>query len=157
MEGRLYGLSINGDFVNCELSCDLTVTRDMVNKSGSYGGASRQYRYGYYNWSITLEAKSIISTLSGSFNNILSAQLAGQELDVYIMARVSNIQEVSIGGKVLIPNFNLTFPNTGSSRYSVTFQGNGDLNVDIEEFWNIVNSMPYNANKDIILDTNTWL
>lgn len=157
LQGRVYGISVGGNFVNCEISCSLDVQREMINKSGSHGGSARFYRPSYYSWSISVDAKTVISVLSGSFNNLLKAQLAGTELDVYLMARVSNVQEINIGGKVLIPNLNVTFPNTGSSTFTTTFQGTGPLNVDVQELFNIINQMPYDDPKDLIIDANTWL
>ena len=158
IKGNIYGIRVNGDFINCELSCSLTVNRQMVNKSGSHSGKYRHYRAGYIDWSITADARTVVSVLSGSFNNLLDSQLSGTEIDVFISARVSNVRQIDIGGKALIPNISVGFPNSGFSTYNVTFQGVGELITDIEELDVLINAMPYSDNKDgLVVDTNTWL
>lgn len=157
IKGNIYGIRVNGDFINCELSCSLTVNRQMVNKSGSHSGKYRHYRAGYIDWSITADARTVISVLSGSFNNLLDSQLSGTEIDVFISARVSNVRQIDLGGKVLIPNISVGFPNSGFSTYNVTFQGTGELIADIDDMYYLINAMPAYSDKDgNQVDTTKW-
>ena len=156
IKGSIYGLKIAGHYIPCEISCELSVTRDMIGKSGSAHGKYRRYRYGYIDWQITADARTVISSLKSSANRLLISQLEGVELDIEMTARISNTQAFDIKGKVLIPNFTLSMPNTGYSTYNVTFQGNGDLTVDAEEFWHIINAQPYDSDKPNIVDTTNW-
>lgn len=156
VQGRLYGISVDGDFVNCEIACSISVSRELLTKSGRTGGQARQFRYGAYTWQIDLDARSVVSILKGSFNSLLEAQLEGRELEVFIMARQTNIQEIKIGGTVLIPDLSISFPNSGYSSYNVTFKGSGLLSHDIETLYNIINSMPADADKPLVIDTSAW-
>lgn len=151
LRGNIYGVKVGDDFVSCELGCELSITREMINKSGSWSGQSKAFRYGYYEWSITCDGNSFLGAIQSSLNNLMEAQLAGIELDVMISARVSNTQQFDIGGKVLIPKLSVLFPNTGMSTFNVTFQGTGDLNVNID-FWQIINAMPITADKPNIIN-----
>lgn len=159
LQGNMYGIRVggeNGDLINCEIECSLSVNRATLNKSGSHGGAYVHKRYGYINWSITANAKSVISILKGSLNNLIKYQLEGQIIEVFIMARVSNASFVKIGGNVLIPSINVNFPNIGSSKFDVTFEGTGELIVDIEDLGLIINEMPIEADKPLYIDTTKW-
>jgi len=162
LRGQHYGVKIglagasDGDFINCELASTLTISRDMVNKSGSHGGASRHYRYGYYTWQVEVEIRSFLSMLKGSMNNLIVSQLAGTELEIFITNRISNTQEMLMWGTVLIPNLTVSFPNTGYSTTTVTLQGTGELQSDFSDFLNIINAQPYYEDKDIIVDTTRW-
>lgn len=136
LQGRHYGVKIglagasDGDFVSCELSANLTINRDMINKSGASGGSARHYRYGYYSWQVEVEMRSFISLLRSSTNNLVVSQLSGTELEVFITNRVSTTQEITMWGTVLIPNLSISFPNTGYSKTTITLQGVGNLNYD---------------------------
>lgn len=159
LRGQHYGVKIglagasDGDFINCELASTLTITRDMINKSGSHGGAARHYRYGYYTWQAEVEMRSFLSMLKGSMNNLVVSQLAGTELEVFITNRISNTQEMLMWGTVLIPNINVSFPNSGYSTTTVTLQGTGELNCDFDNFLDIINAMPYTEIKPLVIDT----
>ena|SRR5690606_35448470 len=159
LRGQHYGVKIglagasDGDFINCELASTLTISRDMVNKSGSAGGAARHYRYGYYTWQVEVEMRSFLSLLKGSMNNLIVSQLDGTELEVFITNRISNTQEMLMWGTVLIPNLTVSFPNTGYSTTTVTLQGTGELQSDFSNFLDIINSMPYDEEKDLVIDT----
>lgn len=130
MQGNAYGIKLGDDFIPCEISCELIINREMINKSGSGSGKFRKYRYGYIDWSVTMDAKSVISILSGGINNLITSQLGGQELELMITARVSNVDPFDVSGTVLIPNLSLTLGGTGQSTHSVTFQGSGALQVE---------------------------
>lgn len=156
LKACLYGIRVGNDFVPCELDCELNVTRDMINKSGSAYGSYRHYRYGYISWTITCNARAVVSVLNSSFNNLLRSQLSGQEIEVYISARQSNTVNIDIGGTVLIPSQTLNFGNSGFANHSITFQGTGILNDYVEEFGLIINAMPAYADKPIVVDASKW-
>ena len=127
MKGNMYGIRVGDDFIPCEISCEITITREMISKTGSWSGQYRAFKYGYADWQITLDAHSFLGVVGSSLNSLIDAQLGGVILDVYISARQSNVEEFDIGGSVLIPAMTITFPNTGKSTFNVTFQGTGDL------------------------------
>lgn len=162
LRGQHYGVKIGvagstagADFINCELASTLTITRDMINKSGSHGGAARHYRYGYYSWQVEVEMRSFLSLLKGSMNNLILSQLAGTELEVFITNRISNTQEMLMWGTVLIPNLTVSFPNSGYSTTTVTLQGTGELQSDFSNFLDIINAMPHDSVKPIVYKTYT--
>ena len=147
MEGRRYGVKIgianatNGDFVKCEMSSTLTINIEYVNKSGSHSPNAKHYRYGYYTWSLEVEARDLIKTL-------IEAQTTGDEVEVFIVNRVSNTEEIQLWGTVGISNLTMSIPNT-----TVTLQGIGDLYGDFNNIFDIINAMPYDADKDLVITT----
>lgn len=155
LRGNLYGVRIGNEFISCELNCEITITREMINKTGSWSGQAKAFRYGYYEWSITCDARSFLGSIGSSLNNLLDAQLNGVILDVFIDARTSNTQSFQLGGKVLIPALSIAFPNNGYSTFNITFQGTGDLTANAD-FWTIINAMPITADKPYIVNTTQW-
>lgn len=156
LRGELYGIRVNGDFLQCELDCEITITSELVGKSGSQYGKYRRYRYGYINWSISCNARAVVGLLNSSSQNIIQSQLDQIELEVYISARQSNIRTFDIGGMVLIETQQLTFPNTGFANHSISMKGSGQLNLTAEEIYLIINAMPADADKPLIIDTTQW-
>lgn len=154
LKGVLYGVKVNEDFMECEIDCELTITADMVNKSGSHSGRYRHYRYGYISWSITCNARAVLGILNSSSNSLIESQLEQRELEVYISARQSNTNVFDIGGTVLIPNQVLSFPNTGFASHNVTFQGSGPLNMTAEELSIIIDTNPIETAWPDIYDSN---
>lgn len=156
LRGELYGVKINGDFIPCEIDAEITITSELVGKSGSQHGKYRRYRYGYISWSISCNARAVVGLLNSSSQNLITSQLDQIELEVYISARQSNIRTFDIGGMVLIETQQLAFPNTGYANHSISMKGNGELNLTAEEIDLIINAMPADADKPLIIDTTKW-
>lgn len=154
LRGELYGIRVNGDFIPCELDCEITITSELVGKSGSQHGKYRRYRYGYISWSISCNARAVVGLLNSSSQNLILSQLDQIELEVYISARQSNIRTFDIGGMVLIETQQLTFPNTGYANHSISMKGNGELNLTAEELDFIINANPIQTAWPIIYDSN---
>ena len=152
IEGRRYGVKIgvanatNGEFVRCELSSTLTINIEYVNKSGSHSPNSKHYRYGYYSWSLEVNARDLMKTL-------IEAQTTGDEVEVFITNRVSNTEEIHLWGTVGISNITMSMPLTGYANTTVTLQGVGDLYGDFNNIFDIINAMPYDADKDLVITT----
>lgn len=154
IKAALYGIRIGQDFIPCEISCELNITREMIKKSGSHGGAYNHYRYGYIDWTITAEANTVFSLLQSSTSSLMEAQLLGREIEVYISARQSNVKQIDFGGTVLIPSQTISFPNSGLSKHNITFQGTGILSEYVDQFDIIINAMPIEDPKNLIYDSN---
>lgn len=156
LKGILYGIRVGTDFIPCEISCELSINRDIINKSGSHAGKYRSYRYGYIDWGMTCESKAVISLLQSSTNNLINAQLTGVDMEVFISARQSNVQEFVIGGNVLIPSQVLNFSNTGYASHNITFKGTGLLYNSMSGESIIINNNPADADYPLIYNQNLW-
>lgn len=156
LRGNIYGVKINDDFLPCEIDCEITITTDMIEKSGSHGGRFKHFRPGYINWNISANARTVIGLLNSSSNSLLEYQINGIEIEVYISARQSNVQEFDIGGIVLISSQQLSFGNSGFSNHSITMQGVGELGLTYDEIQAIINAQPYYDEKNIIVNTTKW-
>lgn len=132
MKGSIYGVKLNGQFIPCETNCEINVTRELLNTSGSAGGSNKSYIYGYSDWTVSVDSKFIISTLASSNNNVLLAQLAGQTMTLMIAARVSNTQLFELSGTVLIPSLTITLPAQGEATSNIKLQGTGILSTNID-------------------------
>lgn len=154
LRGEVYGVRINGDFIPCEIDCEITITSELVGKSGSQHGKYRRYRYGYISWSISCNARAVVGLLNSSSQNLISSQLDQIELEVYISARQSNIRTFDIGGMVLIETQQLTFPNTGYANHSISMKGNGELNLTAEEIDFIINANPSTEDYPLVYNSN---
>lgn len=152
-EGRQIRLSVDGDFVNCETNCELTVNRDTLGKSDNTTGQFRKYREGYIDWTMSVDARSIISSFKGGFNKVLTKMILGGNITVEMSITIDNDKIMSIKGQAFPMNFTLTNPSVGFSTYNVVFRGTGELETDFEEFWQIINAMPYDATKPLVIDT----
>ena len=152
MEGRRYGVKIgvanatNGEFVKCEISATLTINIEYVNKSGSHSPNAKHYRYGYYSWSLDVNTRDLMKTL-------IEAQTTGNEVEVFIVNRVSNTEEIQLWGTVGISNITMSMPLTGYANTTVTLQGVGDLYGDFSDIFDIINAMPHDADKDLVITT----
>lgn len=150
MEGRRYGVKIgianstNGEFVKCELSSTLNINIEYVNKNGSHSPNANYYRYGYYTWSLEIEARYLMKRL-------IEAQTTGDEVEVFITNRVSNTEEIQLWGTVGISNLTMSIPQNGYANTTVTLQGVGDLYGDFNNIFDIINAMPYDADKDLVI------
>lgn len=155
MEGRRYGVKIgvadatNGEFVKCELSSTLNINIEYVNKSGSHSPNTKYYRYGYYTWSLEVNARDLMKTL-------IEAQTTGDDVEVFIVNRVSNTEEIQLWGTVGISNITMSMPLTGYANTTVTLQGIGDLYGDFNNIFDIINAMPHDALKPLVIDTSAW-
>lgn len=150
LKGNMYGVMVNGEFLQCEISCEITITTDMLEKSGSHGGRYKHFRPGYISWAISAESRAVLNLLSTSSNNLIVSQLDQLELEVYISARQSNVQTFDIGGSVFISSQQLSFGNTGFASHNLTMQGTSALNLTADELEGIINSNPIEANYPII-------
>lgn len=153
IRGDQIRFSLNGDYVNCETSCELNVVTESIGKSSSLTGSWRYSRDGYKSWSMTVDAHAVLSSFAGSFNSMLSQIILGGYVNVEMSVVLDNEKILSISGEARVTNFNLS-AGTGNASSNVTFEGNGELKTNFELFWQIINAMPANSDKPNIIDTN---
>lgn len=154
LRGELYGIRIGQDYLPCEIDCEITITTDMIEKSGSHGGRYKHFRAGYINWAISANARLVLGLLQSNSNALLEAQRNGLELEVFISARQSNTNTFDIGGTVLISSQQLSFGNRGFASHNLTMQGTGELGLSYEEIALIINSNPSTADYPLVYNSN---
>lgn len=147
IRGSQLVLSVDGDYINCETSCELAVNTEMLGKSSSTGGKWRHFREGYKDWTMTADARTILSSFNGSFNRVIDKMIFGGQVRCEMSFTIDNSKVISISGQAYPQNFNLLSPSQGYSTYNVVFQGTGELFTEFEEFFTIINAMPYNSDK----------
>lgn len=148
IDGKLIGLRVGTDFVPCEVNVALTFEVDKLNTSSSVNGAWEHHRNGYKRWNVTVDGRLLVNSLQGSFNSLFDAYLNDTPLAIAIENRDANGQPIRIWGEATIQQGSLEAASTGKANWQMQFKGNGALNSDIALFFEVVNAMPYNDDKD---------
>lgn len=161
--GRLIGLEIDGHFVTCETQCDLTFEDELLPASNPDSGRWREYLNGVRNWSISLNANTVLDGLSGTdLQYVFAKFLAGGKVGVkFRTIPVSGITmpEFIVSGNTLIRRGNVAAPSVGMSTWGITLQGTGAMNANIDPFSGlIINAMPPDAEWPLIVeeDPDDW-
>lgn len=141
LEGRLIGITINGDYYNCQTTADLTLgtslTKNPVCKPSPTGSLSVPWETSNIdsqNWAITFSAQSFLDSISGTKNNndLLELIISGN-LNVDVEFLTSDALTTEEGydhdfifeGPGILATVKVNAPGTGGSTYDVTITGNG--------------------------------
>lgn len=142
LEGRLIGVTINGNYYNCQTAGDLTLgtslTKNPVCKpnptNGSLSIAWETSNVDSKNWQITFSAQSFLDSITGYKNNndLLQYFITGNLIvDVQFLTSANltdaeNYQHDFIfEGSGLLSTIKVNAPSQGGSTYDVTITGNG--------------------------------
>lgn len=148
IDGKLIGMRIGIDFVPCEVSVTLNFEVDKLNTSSSANGDWEHHRNGYKKWNASVDGRLLVNSTEGSFNSLMDAYLNDTPLAIAIENRDPNGQPIRIWGEATIQQGTLEGASLGKATWQVQFRGNGPLHSDIATFFDVVNAMPYNDDKD---------
>lgn len=157
MEARLIGLKRDGEWMECELDVTISFEQEMLPVSGEETYWN-DYIGGYKGWSIDYSGKFTTGSSLGHSNKIIERFTNEQdsEYELYFGARDGVSQEFFLKGKARLQNGSINAPSTGSAMTNFSFIGCGRLESWWREFWQIINAMPYDADKPLIIDTSRW-
>lgn len=154
IDGKLIGMRIGNDFVPCELSCTIAFEVEKLNRSSSENGDWAYHRNGYKSWTASVDGKLLVSSLGSSFNSLFAAYKSGTELTLAIQNRNLDGQPFVLIGQATVRQGQLEAGNTGKARWQMQFTGQGELSDDSELFFHIVNSMPADEDKPLVIDSS---
>lgn len=141
LEGRLIGVTIGGNFYNCQTTGDLTLGTSLTknpickpNPNGSLGIAWETSNVDSKNWQITFSAQSFLDSIEGYKNNndLIEAFVNGTlQVDVEFLTSANLTDEENyehdflFEGPGILGTIKLNAPAQGGSTYDVTITGNG--------------------------------
>lgn len=156
IRGALIGLTINGQFVSCETSCDFKFDVEMLPASASTSGRWKEFIAGIRSWSMTVNGNLLLATVGADIKTVLNAVLTGEEVALEFRTRGGISPYLIISGQALPQTGGISAPSSGNASWNITFQGTGPFECDFEQFWLIINAMPIQDDKDVYIDTTQW-
>lgn len=141
LEGRLIGVTIGGNYYNCQTTADLTLgtslTKNPVCKPSPTGTNSIPWETSNIdsqNWAITFSAQTFLDSIEGTKNNndLLELIVAGNLIAEVQFLTSSTLTEAEnydhdflFEGSGILATVKVNAPGTGGSSYDVTITGNG--------------------------------
>lgn len=153
ISGSLIGLTINNKYVSCETSCDFNFEVEMIDISPITSGRWRESLPGIRSWNMNVNGNLLLATVGADVKTVLSAVLTGEKVDLAFRTRGSISPYFVISGQAYPKSGGINAANTGKANWNIAFQGTGPFEVDLEEFWLIINAMPIEADKPVYIDT----
>lgn len=152
--GRLIGLQINGIYVSCELSADITFTVDMLPASAVDSAGWKEFIAGIRSWSINVSGQLLAEAVGADFKTIVNAIYSRLPVLLIWGTKPSATTQLTITGNALPTSANATAPNKGATTYNVSFQGTGAPTTSFEDFDLIIKAMDPEDDYPTILDMN---
>lgn len=150
------GVTVGGSFISCEIDSSMQFQGEMMPASSVESGMWGEFIHGKKGWTITVNGHLLKREAAQDFKTLFSAFYDNTEVTIQFRTRPFVDQYLIFEGKALVNMGNANAPNKGVANWSITFQGNGILNMDWEEFWTIINAMPAGADQPTYVDTTDW-
>lgn len=154
--GKMMGVTVDGDFISCELESTLYFDKDMVPVSSVKSGKWGEVVPGKRSWSITVNMALLKSKAPQDFKTLYDAYFDDTLLQVSFRTRLSVDQYLIFEGQGYLKSGDASAPRSGLATGNMVIVGSGILNKSWEEFWMIINAQPANADKPVIVDTTEW-
>lgn len=157
-KGKLTRLKFNGEYIPCELSCEINIEQEVLPTTNSTQGRARSFIRGYYGWTVTMEGNFSINSTDASSAKIIELILndGTGECELEILANDPDNPPFGLKGTAIPTGFNLSAGNSGNTTNNVSFQGSGELEFDYDIWFRIINAMPITADKPNIVNTTAW-
>jgi len=150
MPGNLIGLQIEGNFIDCETSCEVAFETDLMPASPQDSGGWKEYISGVRSWSVTLNAGMLMRMAGTGLNTILNAFLTGQQMAIKVTTKNQDLYpNMTLSGNVLLQNGGFSAAVNSLASWNATFQGNGALAISIND--NVVMAISANADDTEVL------
>lgn len=158
IKAKLTRFKINGSYVPCELSCELTITQETQQITNNTNGRAKSFRRGYYEWSANVDTKFTVSSSQASSVALLKTVLDDGDgiIDVELITIGDDEAPFSIKGQAIITSSVLSAGNTGHFGNNIVLQGSGALEMDYDIWWRIINAMPAPSDKNKVVQTFNW-
>lgn len=134
MSGNLLGLEIDGTFVSCETSCELSFETDLLPASATMSGRWKEFISGTRSWSVSVNAGMLIRMSGTGLNTILNAFITGERMSIKIKTKFQDsIPSFAIVGYVRLRNGGLNASVNSLANWNATLDGDGPFNAEINE------------------------
>lgn len=157
IQGKLMGLTVNGNFVECETSCDFNCDVEMLPASAVTSGRWKEFIPGIRSWTMSVNMNLLLSTANlADAKVILNGVLTGEMFALEFRTKTAISPHFIISGNAYVQNQGISAQFAGITTSTVTFQGSGPFTTDFEAFYLIINAMPIVADKPTYIDTTNW-
>lgn len=129
MNGRIIGISIDGEFVPCETGCSISIDGEMIPTSSHENGNWRQSIAGYRSWKVSVNGNLEINSSPAGTMELIKAIKNGSVLELIMTMRVSNAQVFVAQGRARATNITIDAPSSGAATWSGSFDGQGELGL----------------------------
>lgn len=123
LSGNLVGVEIDGKFVVCETSCELSFEADMIDASAVDSGRWKGVIPGLRTWSVSVNASMLIQSSASDLNTILNAFISGAVMKVRIRTKIAMIGSVIITGNVVVQSGGLSASVNSTTGWNTVLQG----------------------------------
>lgn len=154
--GKLMGIAVGYNFIACETECSLAFDSDMLAKDSTISGKWSEYIMGKRRWTMSVNGMLLKREAGADFKTLYRAFVNGDLLTIVLRTRDGVDQYLIWQGQAFVNSGSLTASNRGTAAWTITFQGNGPLNFDWEEFFTIINAMPAPVDQPNTVDTREW-
>lgn len=131
MKGDLIGLKVNGAYIECETSCDLSFDQEMLPASNPETGRWRAYIAGARGWSASLNANTILNSAGMNIGAVLQAFIDGTPVTLTMRTKEWISPEVIIEGDALITSGSFSSAARSDSTWNTTFTGTGGFTYSV--------------------------
>lgn len=158
IRGALMGLSADGNFISCETNAEMHFDTEMIPASSVSSGYFREKVPGKQDWRMQVDGNLLKRAMASDFKTLFTSWRNRQPVQLQFRTRPWVDQYLIFEGEAWVQQGSLLAPIRGLSNWTIVFDGNGVLNMDWEEFWNIINAMPPTADWPTVVeqDPNNW-
>lgn len=125
MNGRIIGIKVDGIFVPCETSCDISFDGERISTSSSENGNWRASIAGYRSWKASVNGNFEIDTSPGGALALMQSIINGTDVQLIMTLRITTTQVLIIGGWAGTTNVTINAPSVGLATWSGSFDGVG--------------------------------
>lgn len=134
MSGNLLGVKINGNFIDCEMSCEFNFDCDLLPASPLDDGRWKSYISGVRSWNVTVNAAMLMRMAGTGFNTILNAFYSGDLMAISLTTKAQELYpNMTISGNVRLRNGGLSASVNTLANWNATLEGDGAFITSIND------------------------
>lgn len=152
IQGKLMGLKVNGVFISCEVSSDISFQGETLPATAIDSGGWKEFLSGLRSWSMNVNGQLLAEAVGADFKTIFNSFVSRNPILLTWSTRPSATTALSLTGTAIVASGSATGPNKGNSTWTVAFQGTGALVPSFQDFALIIDAMPPEATYPIIFD-----
>lgn len=157
IKGSLIGIKVDGNFINCETSCDFNCEIEMLPASAVTSGRWKEVIPGLRSWTMSVNMNLLLATVAADVKSILmGALLTGDKVFLDFSTKTAISPLLSISGYAYPQTIGISAPGQGIATSTITFQGSGPFTTQVEQFYLIINAQPIEDDKPVYIDTTEW-
>jgi len=151
--GRFLGLKVNGAFVSCETSCNISFGRELTPASAVDSGGWKEFIAGIREWGISVDGNLLLEAVGSDVKSLLTAGFFNDN-PIYIQFSTSPTSDIELvfSGLVKFNNADITAAATGVANWRCVLKGTGKLEFTYQDYSLLIDAMPAQANYPIVVD-----